>query len=298
MVKAQVFISCGQLTSKEKEIGTAIVDYFQKRGFEPYFAEDVHSPLGLTQSVYANLKKSEYFVCINPKRENSDVGSLFVQQELALASFLELPLIAFHQTGVSLQGVAKYLHVNSIEFSTLAELLERLEEQAALWDPESKNQIRLSWGKASLNVSILDQQNQLSNWYHITAENLSSTFHAKNSYCYIESMKDVTSDRLIFGKHEYINELMWAGTGRIIVDIPRQAKRDIDAIYTVQGSCIWQFTGLYTSTIYYYRYPSLRAGEYQIMYVVNSDNFPLSRTEFHVVLSKDHLEVIDQKIID
>ncbi len=298
MVKAQVFISCGQFTPREKEIGSAIVDYFQKRGFEPYFAEEVHSPLGLTQSVYANLKKSEYFVCINPRRENSDIGSLFVQQELALASFLELPLVAFHEPGVSLQGVAKYLHVNSIEFTTLVELLERLEEKVAIWDPESKNQLRLSWGKASLNVSILDQKNQLSNWYHITVENLSSTFHAKNCYCYIESIKDVTFDQHIFGQHEYLNELIWAGTGRIVVDIPRQTKRDIDAIYTVHDSSKWQFNGLYTSTIYYYRYPPLRVGEYEIRYVVNSDNFPLSRTEFHVLLSKDHLEAIDQKIID
>ena len=68
MVKARVFISCGQLTSEEKEIGTAVVDYFKKRGFEPYFAEEVHSPLGLTKNVYANLKKSEYFVCDKPKK--------------------------------------------------------------------------------------------------------------------------------------------------------------------------------------------------------------------------------------
>ncbi len=297
MVKAQVFISCGQLTPEEKEIGTAVVDYFKKRGFEPYFAEEVHSPLGLTQNVYANLKKSEYFVCINPKRENSDVGSLFVQQELAIASFLELPLVAFHQSSVGLQGVEKYLLVNSIEFSTVEEILEHLGRQTAQWSSESKNQFRLSWGKEDVNVFIANRENRpLSNWYHIQVENLSAVFRAKNCYCYIESIDDLRAGKQVFGKDEYKNELIWAGTGHTSVDIQRQAKRFIDAIFTVHRSGNWSMNEENTSTIY--RYPSLKDGKYKLKYAVHSDNFPKAVIEIQVSLSKDQLELMNQKQIE
>src|SRR5438105_1747575 len=116
------FISCGQKTEEEKKIGIELVSYFTKHGFEPYFAEEVHNPLGLTQSIYNNLRTSEYFVCVNFEREDSEYGSLFVQQEIAIASYNELPLVAFHQPGVKLSGVAKYLHVNSIKFNNFHDI--------------------------------------------------------------------------------------------------------------------------------------------------------------------------------
>jgi hypothetical protein len=296
MIKARVFISCGQSTAEEKEIGNAVVDYFKKRGFEPYFAEEVHSPLGLTQNIFESLKRSEYFVCINPTRDNSDFGSLFVQQELAIASFLELPLVAFHQPGVRLQGVAKYLHVNSLQMNTISEMLAYLERYTAQWEPESKNQFRLSWGHESLNVAILNQNRQLSNWYHIKVENLSAVIHAKNCYCYIESIHDLLADKQLFGKNEYKNELSWAGTDHTNVDIPRQAKRDIDAIFTVLGSSWWVFNERSTSTIY--RYPRLPDGKYKITYVAHSDNFPTAELEVQLALSNDRLTVVNQIQID
>lgn len=293
MLKAQVFISCGLLTKEEKEIGATIVKYFEKRDFEPYFAEEVHSPLGLTQNIYDNLRKSEYFVCINFNRDDSDFGSLFVQQELAIASFQNLPLIAFHKPGVKLKGVSKYLQVNSIEFNSTKDIIKNLDKKTKNWDSNSKNQFSLTFGNEHLNVVIYNQNQVLSNWYHIIVENLSSLFSAKNCYSFIESVYDLNSKKEIFSKNEYKNELVWAGTGKVNVNIPNKAKKDIDAIYTIQGSGLWVFQEINTSTIY--KYPQLTNGRYKIVYAIHSDNFPSAKIEIQVELANDRVKLIRQK---
>lgn len=295
MLKAKVFISCGQVTLEEKKTGTELVSYFEKNGFEPYFAEEVHNSLGLTQSIYDNLRTSEYFVCINFRRKDCKYGSLFVQQELAIASYNELPLVAFHQPGVKLNGVAKYLHVNSIQFNDFHDIILNLDKLTKTWDPRSKNQFRLSFGNEHYNVAIQNQNNILSNWYHIIVENLSSHFIATNVYVFIESIYDIKNKQEIFGENEYKNELVWAGTGRASVTIPYKAKRDIDAIFTVHDSKQWLFQEVNTSTSY--RYPQLTDGHYKIIYTIQSDNFPEAKTELEVLLENDKLNLLREEQI-
>lgn len=295
MLKAKVFISCGQKTKEEKDIGREIIEYFKKKGFEPHFAEEVHSPLGLTQNIYDNLRTSEYFVCINFKRDESTYGSLFVQQELAIASYNKLPLMAFHQPAVKIEGVAKHLHVNSIEFHNVTDIISNLDKWTKSWDSASKNQFSISLGNEYLNMTIQNQNNGLSNWYAILVENLSSTFTATNCYAFIESIYDIKNKKSKFDKNEYKNELIWSGTGRIIVNIPYKAKRDIDAIYTLQGSGIWIFQEFKTSTIY--RYPQLPDGHYKIIYTIHSDNLPEAKIELQILLGNDKLKLIEEKQI-
>lgn len=303
MLKAKVFISCGQRTSEEKSIGTQLVSYFTKRGFEPYFAEEIHSFKGLTQSIYDNLRTSEYFVGINFKRDKGwslfrskdDYGSLFVQQELAIASYREVELVAFHQPGIKLSGVAKYLHVNSIEFNSFKDIILNLDRLTKKWDAQSKNQFRLLFGNDHLNVKLEQQSGNMvhivqSNWYHVIVENLSSVFTAKNCYSFVESIYDVTNKKDIFGKNEYKNELIWSGTGRIIANIPYKTKKDIDAIYTIHGSKQWLFQEINTSTLY--RYPQVPDGHYKIIYTIHSDNIPEAKIEVEISLSNDKLKLL------
>ena len=95
MRKARVFISCGQSTDREKNIGLAVEAYFKnERRFETYFAERVHSSDALTENIFSFLSQSEYFIFIDFKRDsiggNDYRGSLFVNQEIAIATFLKL----------------------------------------------------------------------------------------------------------------------------------------------------------------------------------------------------------------
>ena len=180
-----------------------------------------------------------------------------------------------------------------LDFDRLAGMMARLKPKSAQWEPDSKSQFRLSWVKEKVTAELVDQNRQLSNWYHIKVENLGSVLHARNCCCYIESIEDLRAGKQVFSKNEYKNELIWAGTGHTNVDIPRQEKRDIDAILTVHGSGWWVFNERTTSTIYCY--PALRDGEYKIRYVLHSDSFPSAVLEVHLVLANDHIELVNQK---
>lgn len=121
--QARVFISCGQHDDAEKSLGFACKKHFQKRGFETYLAEAVQNLEGLTENIFRHLRTSEYAVFIDSRRESlsGDTcrGSLFVNQELAIAAFQQIDSMVFHQDGVELEGVVKYLIAKPIHIELL-----------------------------------------------------------------------------------------------------------------------------------------------------------------------------------
>ena len=117
MRPARVFISCGQRNQREKAIGRAVYDYFINKGFEAYFADRVHSPDALTANIFNFIKQSEYFVFIDFKRDElSDGeyrGSLFVNQEIAISTFLGIQGVGFYEKGTKREGILDYQIYNA-----------------------------------------------------------------------------------------------------------------------------------------------------------------------------------------
>ncbi|HUD20337.1 MAG TPA: hypothetical protein VMR81_07885 [Patescibacteria group bacterium] len=291
MKKAQVFISCGQKDDSEKVFGEYLEKYFVARGFDTYFAEEVHSSKPLLLSIFDALKESEYFVSVNPHRkETGDTGSIFVQQEIAVASSLRMPIIAFHQKGVRrTNGMSGGLHLNSIEVNEPREMKHLLGKVTALWDNTSRNQLFLKIANPSLN--ILNQNSQLTNWWHISCRNGSSLKHAKGCMAYIDKIFGANRKNII--TIPYKCEIVWAGVGIHSITIAKKTERDFDAIFTFNGSGVWHPQILQTSTIY--KYPSLTDGIYNIEYLVVSDNFPDARLLVKLKLQKDIMTVIKQR---
>ncbi|MBU0980757.1 MAG: hypothetical protein KJ709_08185, partial [Nanoarchaeota archaeon] len=236
MVKAKVFISCGQSTDEEKKYGLVIYNHLKGK-YDAYFAQEVHTAKALTEHIFNALMESEYYVSVNFPRPNSKVGSLFVQQELAIATFLNIPIIPFNVGKIDLEGVSKYLLLNIIQVNSPEELIQELDRQTKKWDPNSKNQLRLSFNNHTMNFLRLDQNgNKIKDeggtevkddWYHITAHNLSSRINVRNCFGYVESI--VEDGNEIFNNDDYKSELIWAGTGRININLPKGSKRDLDA---------------------------------------------------------------------
>ncbi len=149
MRKARVFISCGQRNDREKKIGFEVEDFFKNKGFITYFAERVHSPEALTENIFSNLKASEYFVFIDFKREklddNNHRGSLFVNQELAIATYLKIPNLGFHEHGVVREGIANYQIYNTISFKDVNDILDHLKVETQNWDVNSVNELLIDF---------------------------------------------------------------------------------------------------------------------------------------------------------
>lgn len=293
MRKARVFISCGQRNATEKGFGDYLFQYFTKKGFDPYFAEEIHNSKPLLLSVLDSLKSSEYFISFNPlRRDTKDIGSLFVQQEMAVAAAIGLPMLYFYQAGVNkLHGMASGLHLNGIEINKPAEFKPHLDKLTKTWDSTSQNQLFLETQRMHTNVALLDTPTHpLSNWFHICVTNGSSFKQAKNCRAYVEDIVLIRAPQ--FSTSDYKQELIWAGTGVQTISIKKKAKRDFDAIWTIQGSGEWNFHSLDTSTAY--TYPTLKDGEYELTYLVVSDNFPDARIKLAINLSNDSVAIISE----
>jgi hypothetical protein len=148
MIRKTVFISCGQFTPKEKQLGKDIVALVRSStDLTPFFAEEVHDLNGLDSNILAALRECAAFITVmHPRGEIARPdGSKFVrastwiEQEIAIATYIQrlekrdLPLIAFIHKSVGLEGIRTLIHLNPIQFSDESEILEQLPAYLDRW---------------------------------------------------------------------------------------------------------------------------------------------------------------------
>jgi hypothetical protein len=136
---SKVFISCGQQTNAEKELGNSIASLIAAAGLNPYFAENQTSMEGVTSNIFDALFNAFAFVAVMHKRdslaEKEYRGSVWIEQEIALASFITqslgrtIPAKLYVEKGIKREGVRGYIILKAIEFETVEEVLEDL----AIW---------------------------------------------------------------------------------------------------------------------------------------------------------------------
>jgi len=282
-IKARIFISCGQQNDREKDIGLACKDYFERRGFVAYFAEEVHSLESITENIFTHLRNSEYFVFIDFCREklpdNKCRGSVFVNQEIAIAAFRNIETIGFHELGVSREGVIEYLITHPIYFSDKEESLKKLEQNTKEWRPDWRNE--LSFNDLHLvhrDVSTYDRLTnkvKLTDWYILQVSNNHKEKYARNCVAYVSEIEDLDNR----GKIDPGNyELGWSGTELFEMHILPKRASDFVAFYIIQGEDVVRFYHQsITSTLY--KMPILSKGNYQLTYLVVSENFdPVTKT--------------------
>lgn len=292
-----VFISCGQAVQHEKDIGLTVEDYFKNvRHFETYFAERVHSSDGLTENIFNHLRKSEYFIFIDFKREKIKKrewrGSLFVNQEIAIATFLKLQGLGFIEKGVKREGILNYHLYNAFPFEDKAEILKILAEETKNWDNESVNELQLLFDPSNTtrNITLSNTPgNPLSDWYHIEVWNRNKTKHAFACSAYVTKIIDVGNGMVI---NTPTIELVWSGIGDIAINIMADGKRELDAFFVTHNDGLIHFNQRALSTSNpKYRLPDLPQGEYLITYTIISDNFLLASKEFRIIHRGSHAAI-------
>jgi hypothetical protein len=148
MPKRSIFISCGQFTDAEKQLGKDIAEMVRTHtGMEPFFAEDVHDLNGLDTNILNALHDCVAFIAVlHPRgeiaRPDSPVlvrASVWIEQEIAIATYIqlvekrELPIIAFKHKSVGREGLRELIHLNPIEFTDESEVLAALPEHITPW---------------------------------------------------------------------------------------------------------------------------------------------------------------------
>lgn len=294
MRKARVFISCGQATDREKKIGLAVEAYFKdERKFETYFAERVHLSDALTENIFSCLAQSEYFIFIDFKRDkiegNDYRGSLFVNQEIAIATFLKLQGLGFYEKGVKREGILNYHIYNAFPFEDGTEILKVIAEETKQWNNESVNELYLGYNPESTTRNTVINNalnNPLSDWYHIEVKNRNKNKHAFSCIGYVTSIRNIDSGEIISVP---TNELIWSGIGDISVNIMANGKRDLDAFFVIHNDGLIRFNQrLLSTTNPNYRLLDLPKGKYLITYAIVSNNFAITQRDFHLIYEDSH----------
>jgi hypothetical protein len=164
MEKPLIFISCGQYTREEADLGTAIARFIDKETpYAPYFAEEENTLDGLVTNILGALDRAVGLIAVMHKRGTVtspggtlERGSVWVEQEIAIAAFAQhvlrrnIEVALYLQTGIALEGIRQQLRLKAVQFNTAEEILADLPERLRSWRLEGRG-----YGKLSLKARYI-----------------------------------------------------------------------------------------------------------------------------------------------
>jgi len=295
-MRARVFISCGQdQNSDEVQTAQAIATRLQSLGFDPYIAVQEQSLSGLVENIYSRLSSSEYFLFIDFKRErigesNEHRGSLFSHQELAIASYAGLELLAFQERGVRpLDGIMRFLQANAIPFTDrhlLANVIaDKVVERG--WHPDWRRALRLERDSTQYMDGKLFGESQfdkgrLMRFFHGIAHNEHRAVAAVHTYVYLDSIKSVAS-----GAEQPFKaaEIKWAGYVYPNAMVRPGERRLFDCCHVEHSQPSVALFNVFADSTEFT--PVIRGpGQYRLRFSAFSDRFPPASLDLRLTLGK------------
>lgn len=143
-----VFISCGQITERERRVGMAAAELVHElTPYDPYFAENQHSLEGLTKNILGALNRSVGLIAIMhprgvvalPGGRQQTRASAWIEQEIAIAAFIAqvlgrpLRVAAYIHRDIAREGMREELQLNPFLFRHDEEILHHLRQVLPTW---------------------------------------------------------------------------------------------------------------------------------------------------------------------
>lgn len=145
-----IFVSCGQYTDQEKNLGKAVCDVLRSHGLEPYFAENQMNLSGLHSNILNKLNECSGLVAIMHPRgivnafgNQHTRGSVWIEQEIAIAAFMthclkkNMEVVVFTHEDIRREGIRDLLQLNPIAFRDDAEIVSKLPTVIKTWKSAS-----------------------------------------------------------------------------------------------------------------------------------------------------------------
>jgi hypothetical protein len=286
-MKARVFISCGQnKDSDEPQIADSVAKVLTDLGFDPYIAVRERTLRGVIQNIFRRLAESEYFLLIDFKRErlqrnghDEHRGSPFCHQELALATYLEKPVIVFQEEGVrKLDGIIQFLQTNAIPFLKRADLPELvrtavLEEK---WDANWRDELTLS-RLPEQHADELHPPNRHVRYWHIAVTNNNPYKTAFGCHAYLRSLVRLEPNPATISFEVVENK--WRGISFLSAIIPPTKRREFDAFLLYSDTPGTLIGGTHTDSPRH-QLVLLEPGKYLLCYSVYSETFAEAKNYF------------------
>lgn len=136
-----IFLSCGQSTDAERELGTRVAESVRSiTGADVFYAQEVRDLNGLDANILNALKNCSALIAIihprgiisRPDGSRIIRASVWIEQEIAIATYIQrtdnrpMPVIAFIHRSVGREGLRDLIHLNPTEFSEDAEVFDAL----------------------------------------------------------------------------------------------------------------------------------------------------------------------------
>ena len=294
--RARVFISCGQSKGTDEE-GTArkIAAKLSRLGYEPYIGVQEQTLKGLKENIFAQLGKSDYFIFIDFKREQLTNekprvyrGSLFSHQELALASYLGIDVLAFQESGVKKDdGILQFIQANATPFtdrSLLSNLVVKSVEKSN-WDPHWRNELVLELDTKHYDVDRSDDAGRAfqARFFHINVRNRHRSKIATNCFVYLLEATNLDS------KEKFRVDpiaLKWAAYKLPNAQILPGESREFSAFWIAHDSPTMLKLSDYFSDAVWFSPPIEQEGQYEFVYQVVGDSFSSASGSFTVSLNR------------
>lgn len=293
---SKVFISCGQATHAEKEIAKNIRDWLKCKGYRSYAAIQTQSIQDLNTSIIGNLSSADYYIFIDFRREKiSDCpeeyrGSLFTNQELAIAYLLNFErALFFRQSKVRLEGIAKYMASNAVEFNRLNQVVGIVQrefekrEDSDDWTTSYSRHLVAASIKCAGRFQYRDHTGKYDQYiWHIHIENRTLERVAFSTAARLYRIGNTS--RLTASPDQCF--LKWAGHQECYqITIPPREKAAFDA-FAIQAQNPYGIVSLHSTNDFLpngKREPILsRPGKYVLQYQILALDFP--PLDFRVVL--------------
>jgi len=287
---ARVFISGSQKTADEENIAISVANILQERGYEPYVAKRKQSLRDVKENVFEMLRSSEYFVFID-----FEELSLFSHQELAIASFLELPIIALrHKDIIQRGGLAYAMLLNPDQFEQLEDLLPTFEnrlmnkEREGEWNPHFRNELiitieSLTPARRQYSSSHNPKQVVDLDFFHLVVQNQSNQKHARGCAGILSKCVDLaTNEEIFLNKHE----LKWVDHRQLTTYIYKSSQRvlAVVCIPVLEPSVACLYTVLDNNEIAVKICD--KPGKYLLEYTILSENFPDITAAYQLTLGR------------
>jgi hypothetical protein len=300
-MKTRIFISCGQRKyTDEAELALKIAEQL-KDDFDPYVAVVEQSVRGLRENIFNQLRTSEYFLFIDFKREEvlgsgqsispNGIkgqeriyrGSLFTHQELAIASYLDLETLAFHEKGIAeADGMRGIMQLNSELFSNRQDLPDKVVARVReKWTAGWKNELTV---EASRETGGYSQSGQGPNLYHyhLKIHNNHRSKIARDCCVFVEKWENMQTNEI---KNYETVPLKWGGALTPTATILQGTTRRFDSfqIPEIDPSRII-FRGFSDSGEF--RPEIIQPGTHRITYAIVSSNFETVRKTVEITTAR------------
>jgi len=272
------------------EVADAVAAALVNAGFDPYIATKQQTLRGLKENIFERLAETEYFLFIDFARERlagvaepNCRGSVFSQQELAVAASLDIEVVCFQEESVRpREGILAFLQANCTPFSERSMLpaliIEAVRQRG--WSSVWQKCLMIDDSRGLHGDAQRRPENIPVRVFHLRIKNEHHRTTARNVFGYLNSVTDLrTGSPVVFETVEF----KWAGYTLPSATIPASGYRNLDAFWlNRQNPNVPYFNTFSDSTNYIPRFEG--PGEWRLDYSVISDNVPGASRSFRLSL--------------